>query len=58
MVKEKPSQEALRERERRHINRDEDPSFDPTDKLPGDKIPGADQTPEVDRGARRKKAPN
>ena len=43
MPKEKSSQEELLERERRHVNRDEDPSFDPTDKLPGDKIPGADQ---------------
>ena len=41
----KPSQDGLRERERRHINREDDPHFDPTDKTAGDKIPGADQTP-------------
>jgi hypothetical protein len=45
MPKDKPSQEGLLERERRHINRDEDPNFDPTKKSPGKKIPGADQTP-------------
>ena len=39
----KPSSEALRDRERRHINREDDPHFDPTDKTDGDKIPGADQ---------------
>ena len=33
------------ERERRHINREDDPHFDPTDKISGNKIPGADQTP-------------
>lgn len=41
----KPPQEDLRERERRHINRDDDPHFDPTDKTSHDKIPGADQAP-------------
>ena len=45
MSKDKASQESSAERERRHINREDDPNFDPTDKLPGDKIPGADQTP-------------
>jgi hypothetical protein len=50
----KPSQEGAIERERRHINREDDPHFDPTDKIPGDKIPGADQTPnhEVRRAIR------
>ena len=48
MPKDKPSQESLLERERRHINREDDPSFDPADKLPGKKIPGADQTPGAD----------
>ena len=41
----KPPQEDLLERERRHINRDDDPHFDPTDKTSGDKIPGADHAP-------------
>ena len=41
----KPSQEDPIERERRHINREDDPHFDPTDKTAGHKIPGADQTP-------------
>jgi hypothetical protein len=41
----KPPREDLLERERRHINRDDDPHFDPTDKTSGDKIPGADQAP-------------
>ena len=42
-TRDKPSQEGLLERERRHINREDDPHFDPTDKTPGDMIPGADQ---------------
>ena len=41
----KPSQEDAIERERRHINREDDPHFDPTDKFVGNTIPGADQTP-------------
>ena len=41
-----PKPESLRERERRHINREDDPHFDPTDKTAGDKIPGADQAPD------------
>ena len=45
MPKNKASQESWTERERRHINLEDDPNFDATDKLPGDKIPGADQTP-------------
>ena len=44
-TRDKTSQECLRERERRHINREDDPHFDPTDKTDGDKIPGADQAP-------------
>ena len=49
MPKDKPSQESWIERERRHVNREDDPNFDPTDQLPSDKIPGADQTPaEID----------
>ena len=50
----KPSQESSLARERRHINREDDPHFDPTDKTAGDKIPGADQTPnhEVKRTGR------
>ena len=50
-TRDQPSQEGLLERERRHINRDDDPHFDPNDKTSGDKIPGADQTanPEVNR---------
>jgi hypothetical protein len=56
----KSSQEGLLERERRHINRDGDPNFDPTNKLPGDKIPGADQTPaaEAEPVDRSDKAPS
>ena len=48
-----PKPESLRERERRHINREDDPHFDPTDKTAGDKIPGADQAAshEVNRTA-------
>ena len=42
-TRDQPSQEGLLERERRYINRDDDPNFDPTDKTAGDKIPGADQ---------------
>ena len=45
MPENKPSQEGVLERESRHVNREDDPHFDPMDKLPGDKIPGADQTP-------------
>ena len=41
----KPPQEGSLERERRHINREDDPHYDPTDKTAGDKSPGADQTP-------------
>jgi hypothetical protein len=41
----KPPQEGSIERERRYINREDDPHFDPMDKIAGDKIPGADQTP-------------
>ena len=37
-TRDKPSQEGLLERERRHINREDDPHFDPTDKTAGDKI--------------------
>ena len=44
-TRDKPSQEDPIERERRHINREDDPHFDPTDKTAGHKIPGADQTP-------------
>jgi len=44
----KPSQEGVRERERRHINREDDPHFDSTDKTAGEKIPGADQAPNHD----------
>ena len=58
MPKDKPSQESWIERERRHVNREDDPNFDPTDKLPGDKIPGADQTPaEIDPIDSKKKVP-
>jgi hypothetical protein len=49
MSKDNTSQESSLERERRHINREDDPNVDPTDKLPGDKIPGADQTPATAR---------
>ena len=45
MSENNPSQEGVLERESRHVNREDDPHFDPMDKLPGDKIPGADQTP-------------
>ena len=45
-----PSQEGLLERERRQINREDDPHFDPMDKTAGDKIPGADQTPNHEVG--------
>ena len=45
MPENNPSQEGVLERESRHVNREDDPHFDPMDKLPGDKIPGADQTP-------------
>ena len=45
MPENKPSQEGVLERESRHVNREDDPHFDPMDKLPGDNIPGADQTP-------------
>jgi hypothetical protein len=38
-------QEGASARERRHVNREDDPHFDPLDKIAGDKIPGADQTP-------------
>jgi hypothetical protein len=44
-VRDTPPQEGAIARERRHINREDDPHFDPTDKIGGDKIPGADQTP-------------
>jgi hypothetical protein len=37
----KPPQEGAAERERRHINREDDPHFDPTDKVLGGGIPGA-----------------
>ena len=55
-TRDKPSQEGLLERERRHINREDDPHFDPTDKTPGDKIPGADQAAnhELNRSADNK----
>ena len=55
-TREKSSQEGLLERERRHINREDDPHFDPLDKTTGDKIPGADQAPnhEVNRTADNK----
>jgi hypothetical protein len=55
-TRDKPSEEGLLERERRHINREDDPHFDPTDKTPGDKIPGADQSAnhELDRAADNK----
>ena len=54
--RDKLSKEGLLERESRHINRDDDPHFDPTDKTLGDKIPGADQAPnhEVNRTADNK----
>jgi hypothetical protein len=45
MPENKPSQEGVLERESRHVNCEDDPHFDPMDKLPGDNIPGADQTP-------------
>jgi hypothetical protein len=45
MPENNPSQEGVLERESRHVNREDDPHFDPMDKLPGDNIPGADQTP-------------
>ena len=53
-TRDKHSEERSLERERRHINREDDPHFDPTDKTAGDKIPGADQTPnhEVKRTGR------
>ena len=44
-TRDKSSQESSLERERRYINREDDPHFDPLDKTPGGKIPGADQTP-------------
>jgi hypothetical protein len=44
MPENKPSQERVLERKSRDV-REDDPDFDPMDKLPGDKIPGADQTP-------------
>ena len=45
MPESKPSQEGVLARESRYVNREDDPHFDPLNKLPGDKIPGADQTP-------------
>ena len=42
-TRDQPSREGLLERERRHINREDDPHFDPTDKSASEKIPGADQ---------------
>ena len=54
--RDKLSKEGLLERESRHINREDDPHFDPTDKTLGDKIPGADQAAnhEVNRTADNK----
>ena len=49
-ARDKPSQEGLLERERRHVDREDDPHFDPTDKTPGDKIPGPDQAPNHEIG--------
>jgi hypothetical protein len=59
MPKDKPSQDGALERERRHINRNEDPNFDPIKNLPGKKIPGADQTPgaKLEPADNSKKAP-
>lgn len=45
----KPPQERAIDRERRHVNREDDPHFDPTDKIAGNKIPGADQTPNYEK---------
>ena len=55
-TRDKLSKEGPLERESRHINREDDPHFDPTDKTLGDKIPGADQAPnhEVNRTADNK----
>ena len=55
-TRDKLSKEGLLERESRHINREDDPHFDPTDKTLGDRIPGADQAPnpEVNRTADNK----
>ena len=55
-TRDKPPQDGAVERERRHINREDDPHFDPTDKTAGNKIPGADQTPnhEVRRPPKRR----
>jgi len=55
MPKNKPSQNGLSERESRHINREDDPNFDPADKTRGNRIPGADQQPEYDHDATVKK---
>jgi len=51
MPKNKPSQNGLSERESRHINREDDPNFDPADKTRGNRIPGADQQVEYDHDA-------
>ena len=57
MPKSKPLQKGALARESRYVNREDDPHFDPLNKLPGDKIPGADQTPapKTKQKAREKK---
>ena len=57
MPESKPLQEGVLARESRYVNREDDPHFDPLNKLPGDKIPGADQTPaaKTKQKAREKK---
>ena len=48
-TRDKLAKEGPLRRESRHINREDDPHFDPTDKILGDKIPGADQAPKLAR---------